>query len=238
LPKHWRLAGITEIAVRYRTELRKLMSTHGHDNHGNNHELVESSGVKAKPILVFLAALAAATALVFVIIKGLEYGFHKMDELDRTQPATQLNTGAKLPPEPRLQGAPEPDPNKPGETKMSLSPLDDLAAYRKRINEKAAEYEWVDKQGGVARIPIERAKQLIAEKGLPQLTGTAVADNQSAETVRREVLNSDSNAGRGIKSVKSAAVPAASPTPSPAAAAPQPAGDAHQPAAQAAGAKH
>jgi hypothetical protein len=214
------------------------MSTHGHDNHGNNHELVEGSGVKAKPILVFLAALAAATALVFVIIKGLEYGFHKMDELDRTQPATQLNTGTKLPPEPRLQGALEPDPNKPGDTRMSLSPLDDMAAARKRVSEQAAAYEWVDKQGGVARIPIERAKQLIAEKGLPQLTGTAVADNQSAEMVRREVLNSDSSAGRGIKSVKPVAAPAASPTPTPAAAAPAPVGETQKPAAQAAGAKH
>lgn len=218
------------------------MSTHNNnDNHGNDHELVEGSGIKAKPILVFLAALAAATALVFVIIKGLEYGFHKMDEINRTQPATQLNTGTKLPPEPRLQGAPEPDPSKPGETKMSLLPLDDMEASRKMINEKSGEYEWVDKPGGIARIPIERAKQLIAEKGLPQLTGTAVADNQAAETVRREVLNSDSSAGRGIKSVKLAA-PAASPTPAPAAAgsqgATQPAGEAHTPAARAAGTKH
>jgi hypothetical protein len=214
------------------------MSTHGHDNHGNNNELVESSGVKAKPILVFLAALAAATALVFVIIKGLQFGFHKMDEMENPQPATQMNTGTKLPPEPRLQGAPEPNPDKPGETRMSLSPLDDMAAVRKQLNEKAASYEWVDKQGGIARIPIEEAKKLIAEKGLPVLTGTAVADNQGAETVRREVLNSDSSAGRGIKSVKQTATPLASPTQSPAAATPQPVGEEHKPAAQAAGAKH
>jgi hypothetical protein len=228
------------------------MSNHGHDNnHGNNHELVEGSGVKAKPILVFLAALAGATALVFVIIQGLEIGFRKIDDLDRTQPATQLNTGAKLPPEPRLQGAPEPNPEKPGETRMSQLPLDEMATYRKQIDQKAAEYEWVDKQGGVARIPIDRAKQLIAEKGLPQLTGTAVADNQAAETVRREVLNSDSNAGRGIKSVKPTGTPQPGATPQPAtpgSGSPQggsspesgmkPAGEPQKPAAQAAGAKH
>ncbi len=214
------------------------MSTHHHnDNHGNPNELVEGSGIKAKPILVFLVALGAATAMVFVIIKGLEYGFHKLDEMDQTTPGTQLNAGTKLPPEPRLQGAPEPDPNNPGQTRMSALPLDDMAAERKRVAEKAAGYEWVDKQGGIARIPIEEAKKLIAEKGLPQLGGTAVADNQTAEKVRRDVLNSDSNAGRGLKSLKPAATvaaPAASPTP----VAAQPTAEAPKPAAAAAGAKH
>ncbi|HMV49588.1 MAG TPA: hypothetical protein PLD20_29640 [Blastocatellia bacterium] len=218
------------------------MSTHHHnDNHGKPNELVEGSGIKAKPILVFLIALGAATAMVFVIIKGLQYGFNKIDEMDRTPPGTQLSAGTKLPPEPRLQGAPEPDPNNPGQIKMSALPLDDMAAERKRVAEKAAGYEWVDKQGGIARIPIEEAKKLIAEKGLPQLGGTAVADNQTAEKVRRDVLNSDSNAGRGLKSLKpvaTVAAPTASPSPTPAAPAAQSAAEAPKPAAAAAGAKH
>ena len=73
-----------------------------------------------------LVALAAATAMVFVIIKGLDYAFVKLDEMDTKQPGTQLNTGPVLPPEPRLQGAPEPDPNNPGQTRMSALPLDDI----------------------------------------------------------------------------------------------------------------
>jgi len=186
------------------------MSTHNHnDNHGNNQELVESSGIKAKPILIFLGALAAATALVFVIIRGVEFGLKKVDELDQKQPATQLDAGRKVPAEPRLQGAPEPDPDNPGQVRASKLPLDDMAEYRKQIEGKAAEYEWVDKQGGIARIPIERAKELIAEKGLPSLSATAVSEIETAEKTRREVYNSDSNAGRGIKSAKPAAAPKA-----------------------------
>jgi hypothetical protein len=138
--------------------------------------------------------------VVFVVIIGLQYGFKKMDEMEKAQPATQMTGGQKLPPEPRLQGAPEANPDKPGEIRMSQSPLDDMAAYRKQVNEKAASYEWADEKGGIARIPIERAKELIAEKGLPSLSDTAVKQIQAAETVRREVYNSDSNAGRGIKS--------------------------------------
>lgn len=217
-----------------------MSTNHHNDNHGNHNELVESSGIKAKPILVFLVALAAATAMVFVIIKGLDYAFDKLDEMDDKQPGTQLNAGPVLPPEPRLQGAPEPDPNNPGQTRMSALPLDDMEVSRKQMAEKSASYEWVDKPGGIARIPIDRAKELIAEKGLPQLGGTAVADNQAAESVRRDFLNSDSSAGRGLKSLKpaAAAAPAASPSPTPVAAAAQPAAEAPKPAAAAAGAKH
>lgn len=213
------------------------MSTHS-QNHGNDHELVESSGIKAKPILIFLGALAAATAMVFVIIKGLQFGLHKVDEMEQVQPATQLSTGAKLPPAPRLQGAPEPNPDKPGDSRPSLLPLDDMAAYRQQVNEKAESYEWVDKQGGVARIPIDRAKQLIAEKGLPVLPDASVGEMQAAESVRKEVYNSDSNAGRGIKTLKPASAPQAgatpaSPVPGTAQGAPAMAGQAEKPAAKA-----
>lgn len=176
------------------------MNTHGHDNHDNNQEMVESSGIKAKPILIFLAALAIATAVVFVVIIGLQYGFKKMDEMEQAQPATQITGGQKLPPEPRLQGAPEAVPDKAGELRPSQLPLDDMKTYNERINRQAASYEWADEKGGIARIPIYRAKELVAEKGLPPLSDTAIKQIQAAETVRREVNNSDSNAGRGIKS--------------------------------------
>jgi hypothetical protein len=187
------------------------MSNHSHqDDHEPNRDLVESSGIKAKPILVFLGALAAATILVLIIIKGLQYGFRKMDEMEARQPATEVS-GQKLPPEPRLQGAPEPVPDKAGEIRPSQLPLDDLKTYRERVNRLAAEYDWVDKQGGIARIPIERAKELIAEKGLPSLSDTAIKQVQSAEVVRQEVYNSDSSGGRIIKSSQTAGVPQANP---------------------------
>ena len=203
------------------------MNTHGHDNHDKNQELVESSGINAKPILIFMGALAVATAMVFVIIKGMEYGFKKVDELDPKQPATQMAGIQKLPPEPRLQGAPEPNPDNPGQIRPSLLPLDDMKTYRERIDKEAADYQWVDKQGGVARIPIERAKEMIAEKGLPSLSDTAIKQIQSAENVRREIYNSDSSAGRRIKGEQPMVSPqAAEQAPTPAAGTITPAGQA------------
>jgi len=214
------------------------MSTNDHDNkHDHDSQMVESSGIKPKPILIFLAVLGLATAAVFVIIKGLEIGFKKMDEMSPQQPATSLNTGRKLPPAPRLQGAPEPDPNKPDDpnaTAVSLLPLDDMKKYRKEINEKAESYGWVDEQGGIAHLPIERAKEMIAEKGLPKLSEAMIGEYESAAKIRKEVLNSGSNSGRAIKSQKgsTAQQPAASTEQAPAGAAPT--GQPAQPPAKAA----
>jgi hypothetical protein len=54
-------------------------------------------------------------------------------------------------PEPRLQVAPEVD----------------LAALRAREEAELNSYGWIDKQAGIVRIPIERAMELMAQRGLP-----------------------------------------------------------------------
>ena len=185
------------------------MSDHKHDN---NHGQVEGAGLNPKPILVFLAILGAATALVYVIILGVEIGLKKLDEMNPQQPATALETGTKVPPEPRLQGAPEPNPDKPGETKASLLPLEDMAVYKEKVQKQVTAYGWVDQPGGIAHIPIERAKELIAEKGLPKLSDTLVNEMKAAEATRKLVMNSGASGGRGIKSQKQAAAPAQPPT--------------------------
>jgi len=43
----------------------------------------------------------------------------------------------------------------------------DLAAFRAREDAELHSYGWIDKDAGVVRIPIERAMELIAERGLP-----------------------------------------------------------------------
>jgi hypothetical protein len=178
------------------------MSTHNDPNEQNLQP--EDSGIKAKPVLTFIIVLAVATAFVFVLVKGLIYAFNKVDAQNQGQPSTlvQLPKGqTKLPPEPRLQGAPAPDPeNKETGRQPSLLPLDEMKAYNRQINEKAASYGWVSKDAGVAHIPIERAKELIVEKGLPVVkTETLVSEVQKAENLRKQAMNADSNAGRTIK---------------------------------------
>lgn len=59
--------------------------------------------------------------------------------------------GNPLPPEPRLQAFPR----------------EDLKAMRAREDWTLTHYSWVDKQKGIVAIPIDRAIQIIAQRGIP-----------------------------------------------------------------------
>ena len=62
-----------------------------------------------------------------------------------------LAEGRELPPAPRLQVAPKTE-------------LDELRSIE---DASLNSYGWVDREGGVVRIPIDRAMELLADSGLP-----------------------------------------------------------------------
>jgi len=194
---------------------------HGHDPHNPDHGQVESSAVSPKPVLLFLAVLFVATSFVFFVVKGLDYGFRKLDTMNQGQPATQVQTGDRiLPPEPLLQGAPGQGSTTTTDKPTDL-PLEAMENLRKSTDEKLNGYGWVDKPGGVAHVPIDRAKAMIAEKGLPALPSPTISEElEKAETVRQEIGVAGSNAGRVISVQKPTQQPVPQPTRQPA---PQPA---------------
>jgi len=50
---------------------------------------------------------------------------------------------------------------------LQIDPVADLEAYQAQQEDLLTSYGWVDKSAGIGRIPIERAIELTAEKGLP-----------------------------------------------------------------------
>ncbi len=220
------------------------MSTSHHDDHNQNLH-PEGSGIKAQPIMTFLIILAISTAAVFFIVKGLLWGFAKMDERNPPTPATLVNApnNRKLPPEPLLQGAPGPGSTDTKDVATQL-PLDEMKTYKAQVEAKAAGFGWVNKEAGVAHISIERAKEIVAEKGLPLRPESAITELERAAAMRKVTLNADSSGGKVIKSSKSQAAEtskqeaAAGGSMQPAAPAPEAAKPAAEGAAHAAGAKH
>jgi hypothetical protein len=47
------------------------------------------------------------------------------------------------------------------------NPTHDLVEFRKRQRQGLEEYRWIDKKEGIVELPIERAMELIAARGLP-----------------------------------------------------------------------
>lgn len=64
---------------------------------------------------------------------------------------------------------------------LELDAHTDLVAFRSRENSELENYGWIDRKSGVVRIPIDRAMDLLAQRGLP-----ARATNQPATVGKSE----------------------------------------------------
>ena len=89
------------------------------------------------------------------IITGLVYFYfaylgHRRAEMSPPPLPIEAH-GNPMPPQPRLQE----------------SPRQDLKAMRTREDWLLSHYSWADKQKGVVAIPIDRAIQIIAQRGIP-----------------------------------------------------------------------
>ncbi len=105
----------------------------------------------------------------------------------------------------------------PGPAALQTTPWKDLKDFRAEQNAHLHGYGWVDEKAGIARVPIQKAKELLLKQGLPvrpeladALDGTHVA------------AGGESNGGRTLpgggpdKSSPAAPAAAAPPTPPPA----------------------
>lgn len=118
----------------------------------------EKRDVSVRPVAIVTLAIVIASFAVMVPVRLLFAYFKGHEQAQQAAPVSL--TRAQAPeevPEPRLEPI-------IGQT---------LAETRKREREKLTTYGWVDKSGGVVRIPIDRALELTAEAGLPSRAGAA-----------------------------------------------------------------
>ena len=118
--------------------------THGH----------EESDAHSRPIAVFEIGLLAGLVIAALLMAGLfSYFTGREAELDvGGSPLAKTRATASGP---RLQ----------------TTPSSDLEILRAREKERLNSYGWVDEAQGVVRIPIERAMDIVAERGLPLREG-------------------------------------------------------------------
>jgi hypothetical protein len=115
-----------------------------HSPNGAGHEHKE---VSVRLIVVSLAFLAVATFFVFVLVVGIFRYFYATYS---TEEATKLSKPV-IPPEPRIE----------------VAPYEQLQQMRAKEDHILTTYAWVDKESGTVRVPIDRAIDLLAAKGLP-----------------------------------------------------------------------
>ena len=128
--------------------------TGGHDANDPD-ALHEPNTVNIPGVVKFLVWLSGVIVLAALLMWGLLHYFDARKAKEAPPPAP-LATGVRLPPEPRLQGAPG----------SASSPTQDIRRFREQEDQMLDSYGWIDRQNGVIRIPIEQAKKLIEQGGL------------------------------------------------------------------------
>jgi hypothetical protein len=117
--------------------------------HGVGHE---TRDVSMPPIVLTSFILLAVVLLSFVTMWWL-LTFLTTQEIEKQGPISkiQIESRREEPPQPHLQ----------------THPLRDMQDLRAAENEILENYGWIDKGAGVVRLPIQRALELTAERGLP-----------------------------------------------------------------------
>lgn len=116
--------------------------------------------------------LAACDAIIWLMMDE----FARQRPLDKTAEARGIITAPNLD---MLKRFPAPN--------LQINPHEDLLAFRLRENKELTSYGWMDRSNGIVRIPIERAMDLIVERGLPvRSPGAPAATGKSSIELIRE----------------------------------------------------
>ncbi len=137
----------------------------------NENVAFEPRDLKFKTILLWGAALLATIVFTYLVVWSVYVSTSK--RTTRSQPAPSLVRGSQpqLPPEPRLQGAPG----------HEIHPVDELKQVRSAAETTLNSYGWVNRQAGIARMPIQQAMKIIAAQHFPKLPKIPASGDQGGQ---------------------------------------------------------
>jgi len=152
------------------------MSNQPHPANSTGNGGYERQDIGAAGVLYFLLGLAVAGFLVYFIVDGLFHYLDKRSEAEQT-PVNPLVTNAPADtrhiPKDYPQGA-FPNP------KLEEDERGQLNGIRLKEEQTLSTYDYIDKNAGTVRIPIDRAMDLIAQRGLTVRAQSATAEASAA----------------------------------------------------------
>ena len=117
----------------------------------------ETRDINLRTITIWIAGLFIGGGVTAFITLGVYWLFVEQD-VKNVSPGTPVVNQRKLPP--------------PGYPRLQQLPKVEIGDFRKEEDDRVLGYAWRDKQKGVVRIPVDKAIDLVLQKGLPA-RGTA-----------------------------------------------------------------
>ena len=120
----------------------------------------EARDVNVKRLFLFAGALLASLAAIFVGLVVLFEGYQFVDHwLDARRARTEPGAGSRVHLRPEYAGP-----------LLQVKPEEDLRWMKRQNAQDLGDYAWVDRSKGVVRVPVDRAIDLIAQRGLPPVS--------------------------------------------------------------------
>jgi hypothetical protein len=142
-----------------------------------NHDGFEQEDLSSSAVLYFLAGLALVGLLVYLIVFGM-YRF-----LDRYDTAHQPPLSPMATPQADTRAVTHENAETFPQPRLEENERTQLRSFIEDQDRKLATYNWVDKDRGTVRIPIDRAMELIVQRGLPvHPEGASSAQSSSAQS--------------------------------------------------------
>jgi len=160
----------------------------------NGHGSYEHQDLKVSGIVYFLVSLIIVTVICMFGLQAFYY-FLEHHERSTQEPVNPLVK--KVPEDTRSVAAGYPEAAFPN-PRLEINErgqLDDILA---RQDQALYSYGWVDEKAGTVRIPIDRAMDLLVERGLPVLPQGAKNESSGAAAQN----NQRANAARAVKGTK------------------------------------
>jgi hypothetical protein len=156
---------------------------------GQNEEMdFEREDLGAKPILIFLLGLIVGCVLVALVLKGL---YRYLDSYENRRqpvqnPLVQQTTADTRTVEPG-------DITKFSQPRLETNDPMEINEFRVQEEKTLHSYGWIDQQGGVVRIPIDRAMELVTQRGLPTRPQAGVVPPSDVKAGKEAAKQSDNS---------------------------------------------
>jgi hypothetical protein len=141
----------------------------------------EHSEADLRVVISFLVALTLSAAMILLVLWGM-YSYFRRSSAAYAPAPFEFSRQPKVPP-PQLQ----PDP------------VADYNVYRLSEQQMLDSYGWVDQSGGVVRIPIDRAMDLLVQRGLPWQAPGSPAAGSTTGTSGGSATNTTGGQGAATK---------------------------------------
>ena len=122
----------------------------------------EREDLSPRGIFAFLGGLGLVLVLVYFVVKGMDAyldAYQKQHQPPLNPLVSQTETDSRKVSNADIARFPQP--------RLETNERLEINDFRLQEEEKLNSYDWIDQKAGIARIPIDRAMQLLAQRGLP-----------------------------------------------------------------------